>query len=407
VTTSAAERAAGVTAPGVGATILVAAERTGRSGGMERYLEIVLPELVARGARVHVVARELGTLPPGVTGEQIVWAEEHDAPSRLARSAVARTIGAMRPDIAVAHNVMDAAVVEALRGAPRMAYHVHDHRPFCPNGDRVFPRSGRNCTLELGRPCALHALLDGCAYGPRRRTAVLIRRRERLRDAVAAADAVVVASDYVAARAVGSGVSPDRIVTLPLPLPDDAYAAATTTAHTARSVVFAGRVVPQKGLDSLVRAVARIDAARRPLLRAFGDGPQLAAVRADAARLGVALDAPGTVPPETVREAIDDAAIVALPSLWAEPYGYIGIEAFARGRTVAAYDVGGVGAWLANGVNGRAVPRGDEAALANAIAELLDDNTLRARLNARARDDAERFRARPIVDALLSAYRRR
>jgi glycosyltransferase involved in cell wall biosynthesis len=387
-------------------TILVAAERTGHGGGMERYLEIVLPELVARGARVHVVARELGPLPAGVTGEQVAWAEEHDAPSRPARDAVARTVAALHPDIAVAHNVMDAGIVEALRAVPRTAYHVHDHRPFCPNGDRVFPRSGRNCTLEIGRPCALHALLDGCAYGPRRRTAVLIRRRERLRDAVAAADAVIVASDYVAARAADSGVPRDRIVTLPLPLPNDAYASPSPV-PAARTVVFVGRVVPQKGLDSLVRALARIDAARRPLLRAFGDGPQLAAIRADAVRLGVALDAPGAVSPDTVRDAMDGAAIVALPSLWAEPFGYVGIEAFARGRAVAAYDVGGVGAWLADGVNGRTVPPGDETALAGAIAEVLDDDALRARLSTHARADAERFRAAPIVDALLSAYRAR
>ena len=37
-------------------------------------------------------------------------------------------------------------------------------------------------------------------------------------------------------------------------------------------------------------------------LRAFGDGPQLAAIRADAARLGVALDAPGAVSADTVRD---------------------------------------------------------------------------------------------------------
>jgi len=218
--------------------ILVAAERLGRAGGMERYVEIVLEALVARGTTVHVLAREIDAVPPGVTAERVPWADEHDAPSFGARSAALSALAAFAPDVAVAHNVMDAGIAEALRGAPRFAYHVHDHRPFCPNGDRVFPRSARIYTQPLGRPCAVHSLTDGCGYGPRRRTLTLIRRRERLRNAIASADTVVVASRYVADRAAQSAIPPGNIVEIPPPLPDDAYAAGA--AHgDARTIVFA------------------------------------------------------------------------------------------------------------------------------------------------------------------------
>ena len=384
--------------------ILVAVERVDRAGGMERYLEIVLPALVARGARVHVIARELGTLPRGVSGEQIGWADEHDAPGTAARAEALRALAGFAPDIAVAHNVMDARIVEALRAAPRLAYHVHDHRAFCPNGDRVFPRSGRICTLPLGRPCAVHSLTDGCAYGPRRRTLTLIRRRERLRDAIAAADVTVVASRYVAERASHNEIPARCVRVIPLPLPDDAYVDRVSTPPP-RSVVFAGRVVPQKGLGALVRAVARIAPKRRPLIRAFGEGPALEQVRDDATRLGVSLDAPGAAPPEQIRRAIDGAALVVLPSLWAEPFGYVGIEAFARGRPVVAFDVGGVRAWLDDGTNGVAVRAGDESALADALDALLHDEARRTMLARRARVDAERFRVAPVTEALLGAYR--
>jgi glycosyltransferase involved in cell wall biosynthesis len=384
--------------------ILVAAERLGHAGGMERYLEIVLPALVARGATVHVLAREIDAVPRGVTAERIGWADEHDAPGTAARVEALRALEAFEPDVAVAHNVMDAGIVEALRAAPRFAYHVHDHRPFCPNGDRVFPRSGRNCTQPLGRPCAVHSLTDGCAYGPRRRTITLIRRRERLRNAIAAADATIVASRYVGERALQSEIPPERIVEIPLPLPDDAYA--EHPAHrSSREIVFAGRVVPQKGLDSLVRAVARLARERRPRVHVFGDGPALGDARDEAARSGVNLEAHGAKPPDAVRAAIDGAALVVLPSLWAEPFGYVGIEAFARGRTVVAYDAGGVRAWLDDGMNGLAVPAGDERALADAIDALLRDSARRTRLAQRARADVERYRVAPVADALLTAYR--
>jgi glycosyltransferase involved in cell wall biosynthesis len=383
--------------------ILVAAERLGSAGGMERYLEIVLPALVARGAAVHVLAREIAAIPPGVTAETIGWADEHDAPGTVARAAAERALRAFAPDVAVAHNVMDAGIAEALRAAPRFVYHVHDHRPFCPNGDRLFPRSGRICALPIGRPCAVHSLTDGCAYGPRRRTLTLIRRRERLRDAIAAADATIVASRYMAERALQNGIAHDRIAEIPLPLPADAYAGRTTQSRSG-TVLFAGRVVPQKGLDALVRAVATLEPPRRPPLLALGEGPALRGARDEAARLGVTLDAPGAVSPNRVRAAIDDAALVAVPSLWPEPFGYSAIEAFARGRTVVAYDVGGVQTWLDNGANGIAVPPRDERALGAAIGAVLRDEQRREALARRARADAERYRVETITGRLLAAY---
>ncbi len=411
--------------------ILVAAERVGPAGGMERYLDVVLPGLAARGAAVYVIAREIappaeGATPaagsgaaiaPGIAVERVAWSDEHDEPDGAARAATAAALARFAPDLVLAQNVMDAGVVEALRAAPRLAYQVHDHRPFCPNGDRLYPRSGRNCTAPLGAACALHALTDGCAYGPRPRTLALIRRRERLRDAIAAADVTVVASAYVGARAAASGIPAERIARVPPPLADDAYADpcgnatgsadrcsndATGGRRASRAVLFAGRMVPQKGLLSLVRALGRIAPERRPSLVAYGDGPERAVALREAAARGVEMDAPGPAAADRVRAAIDAADVVAVPSLWAEPFGLIGIEAFARGRPVVAYDGGGVPAWLADGVNGIAVRTGDEAALARALERLAADDALRERLGARARADAERYRLRPVLDQLLA-----
>jgi len=388
--------------------ILVAAERLGHAGGMERYLDVVLPELAARGATIRVLARRIDAVPPGIEAEHVEWAEEHEAPRESAGRAVLEIVErTFRPDVAVAHNVMDAGVVAALRRAGRAVYHVHDHRPFCPNGDRVFPRTGRNCTEPLGRPCRIHALLDGCAYGLHRRTARLIGWRTLLREQIAASDTVIVASRYVGERAHDSGVAKERIVEIPLPLPDDAYAeraGAPPDGSRAREVVFAGRVVPQKGLDALVRAIASLAPERRPRVRVFGDGPALAAARDEAVRRGVELDLQGPVAPEVVRAAYDQAALVALPSRWAEPFGYVGIEAFARARTVVASDVGGVRSWLRDGVNGLAVRAGDERAFGAALAALLDDRARLTQLSKNAREDAERYRAGPIAAQLLSVY---
>lgn len=386
--------------------LLVAAERVSPAGGMERYLAVVLPELVARGAEVRVIVRE-GDSDAGLAGvrvERIAWALERDPPDTQAAEATRRAIAEFSPDAAIVHNVMDAGVVETLRSVKRLAYHIHDHRPFCPNGDRVYPRTGATCRAPLGVACAVHALIDGCAYGPRPRTLALIGRRRRLRDAIANADATIVASHYVRDRAVSSGIPAGRISIVAPPLPDDAFATEVSASGASRSIVFAGRIVPQKGLLQLVRAVATIPNGKRPEIRALGDGPALAESRQRAARAGVTLVAHGAVSLAEVRDAIDAAALVAVPSLWAEPFGYIGIESLARGRNVVAFDTGGIREWLSDGRNGRAVPAGNETALARAIEDLLDDVELRGAMEVLARGDAEAYRAAPIVERLTKIY---
>ncbi|MGD0053690.1 MAG: glycosyltransferase family 4 protein, partial [Vulcanimicrobiaceae bacterium] len=162
------------------------------------------------------------------------------------------------------------------------------------------------------------------------------------------------------------------------------------------------RFVPQKGLMALVRALGTIPAPLRPVLRAVGDGPDREEAVRTAEQLGVVLEAPGVVDTPTLRRAIDESALVAFPSLWAEPFGRVGIEAFARGRPVVASDVGGVSSWLIPDGNGLLVPRGDERALGATIARLLGDDALRHRLGAQARRDAERYRLAPFIDRFLA-----
>ena len=73
---------------------------------------------------------------------------------------------------------------------------------------------------------------------------------------------------------------------------------------------------------------------------------------------------------------------MAVPSLWPEPFGLIGIEAFGCGRPVVASDTGGVREWLEPGVNGLAVAPGRPRALAAALSELLADPVRQARMGA-------------------------
>ncbi len=354
--------------------LLVACERVDAEGGTETYLRSLLPALVSRGYEVRVVAR-IVTQPEayGVPAQAVEWSDEHDAPCAEAADAVAAIAREFRPDVAVLHNVLDAGVLEIIPGiAPRVVYHLHDHRPFCPNGDRLYPRGGQICKVAMGDlTCGWHALVNGCAYGPRARTLALIRNREAVARAVGTSDATIAFSRYLANLAQRNGIDAGRVHVVAPALGDAAFAQSPTARPQTDAVLFAGRVMPSKGARSLVRAVASIPPPERPLLRIAGVGPDLAATLDDARSRGVRLEALGRLDAAALRRAYDDATVVAMPSLWGEPFGLAGIEAFARGRPVVAYDVGAISEWLGSGF-GRLVPRGDERALGAAILALLE-----------------------------------
>lgn len=385
--------------------ILVACERVDAEGGTETYLQTLVPALVARGHDVRVVARAVAVPGAyGVPAEAVDWSDEHDPPSATAAARVASIASAFAPDVAAVHNVLDAGVLAALAlHAPRVVFHLHDHRPFCPNGDRLYPQGGGICGAPMGMAtCGWHALRNGCAYGPRKRTLDLIRIREGVARAVAMADTTVTLSRYVADLAERNGVPADRTRVVAPPLPLEAFAPNPAPPRGGAGVLFAGRVMPSKGGRSLVRALARIPNPQRPVLRIAGEGPDLPGVLAAAGRQGVRVDALGRLAASELRAAYDDAAVVAMPSLWGEPFGLVGIEAFARGRPVVAYDAGAIAEWLAPGA-GRVVPRGDEASFATAIQELLEPGAW-AKASALAFATARAYAPAQHVERIESIY---
>jgi glycosyltransferase involved in cell wall biosynthesis len=134
-----------------------------------------------------------------------------------------------------------------------------------------------------------------------------------------------------------------------------------------------GRLIPIKGHDVLLRAVAR---ARERLsgltLEIAGDGELGGELRATAKRLGLedAVTFLGRVAP--VAPVLERAEVVVVPS-FGEGFGMVALEAMERGRPVIASDVGGLPEIVDEGRTGMLVPPGDVEALARAIAELADD----------------------------------
>lgn len=356
-------------------SVLVLCDTAGRDGGTETYLERVLPELVRAGVQTTLIARRV--LPDaavfGVPANEIAWGNEDQEPRPEAAAKVERAIALAQPDVVLASNVFDECVLRSARSARRMVVQIHDHRPTCPNGDRRYRQFPGNCHQRMGRACIVNSLLRGCIHGPRNSSLHALRRRERVRDTIALADAIVVSSQFMAHSCADNGLARDRIRVIPPPLARDDYIEVPFPMPRESRLFFAGRILPQKGLPSLVRAVGRIEREQRPVVAVAGRAtPEYERALEIANRSAVRIDYLGLLEPAQIRSAIDASRAVAMPSLWDEPFGLVGIEGQARGRAAVAYDVGGVREWL--GGAGIAVPLGDEAALARAIVEVTAEN---------------------------------
>ena len=171
-----------------------------------------------------------------------------------------------------------------------------------------------------------------------------------------------------------------------------------------RRVLFAGRIVAPKGLAVLIRAAREVEGE----FVVCGDGARRAAMERLAARLRVAdrFSFAGWLGPEDFARELAHASLAVVPSLWPEPFGLVGIEAFAAARPAVASATGGIGDWLQDGVGGLLIPPGNPRALARALEELLCDPERRRRMGAAGkRIVEERFSAERHIEALLSCYR--
>ncbi len=166
-------------------------------------------------------------------------------------------------------------------------------------------------------------------------------------------------------------------------------------------VLFAGRMVAEKGIPVLLEAWGRVRSPATLVL--VGDGPLLASAAATPGARAL-----GPLPRADLPVAYAAASFAVVPSIptprFREPWGLVCNEAMHQGRPVVASEtVGAVaGGLVRGGSNGLVVPAGDAVALAGAIETLLGDEALRERLGAAAREAVAPY----TYDAMLAAFAR-
>ncbi|MFP4499432.1 MAG: glycosyltransferase family 4 protein [Candidatus Hydrogenedentota bacterium] len=197
----------------------------------------------------------------------------------------------------------------------------------------------------------------------------------RARQALQCAHVLVVSN--AAQRAAFAPFHP-RIEVIPGGVDVAAYTPAPLP-HAAKKVVFmAGRgEAPTKGLSVL------LDAANR--LRQHRDDFLVRATHFDPMQSRPGFDSIGWRTGEEMRALYADSYMVAVPSVWEEPFGLVAVEAMATGRPVLASQTGGLQDIVRHGETGLLVPPGDAEAWAGALEALLDNPALARRMGAAGR----------------------
>lgn len=174
-------------------------------------------------------------------------------------------------------------------------------------------------------------------------------------------------------------------------------------------LVFVGRVVEEKGVEDLVRAVAAL-VPDLPDVAAVvaGTGQHLERVRTLAGRLGVAerVHLPGWLDPPDVPSWFAAADVVVAPSRigpggWTEGQGLSIIEAMAVGRPVISTRTGGIPDTITTGENGILVAPSAPAEIAAAVRSLAADPLLAAEIG---RHGAASVKARFGRDASVARF---
>jgi glycosyltransferase involved in cell wall biosynthesis len=220
---------------------------------------------------------------------------------------------------------------------------------------------------------------------------------------------VISISPYVEEELGRLGGFRGRVYPIENPVADEFFA--LEPGRTGRVILYAGRVIPRKDLMTLLRALARLREGQKDVeLRIAGETDSAPEYFEQCQRfvrdhsLGSAVTFLGTLRTTELVQEYDRCALVALPSIQ-ETAPMAVAEAMASGRAVLATRVCGVPYMVEDGKSGLLVEAGNDQAMAEALARLLNGGKLQEKMGMRGREIAcQRFKADVVARRTREAY---
>ncbi len=383
-------------------------------GGEERLVEDLSRQLAGRGHEVTVATlrQPLGEPPRGgavrvellessvhsIPGIRTLEERRYAAPlpDPKTTAGLRRLLKRFQPDVVHAHNWLVNSYLPLARGAAApLVLSLHDYGILCPT-KRLFYK-GEVCSGPGPLKCFNHCFEY---YGAGKGTMVAtgtrlsepwVRRRVDMFLSVSSAveelcrvrpgDAHRIVPNFVGELPAAPADADEQLSFLP----------------AGDFVLYFGDVGEDKGAANLIAAHRELD-----------DPPPLVLIgrhRMEGLEGAPGVIAPGPLPHPLAIEALRRSLFSVAPSIWAEPFGIVALEAAAAGKPIVASDIGGLRDVVADGETGLLVPAGDRAALRGALGRMIGDAELRARMGAAAAERARLFSPEAVVPQFEEAYR--
>jgi len=318
--------------------ILVIHNSYRQHGGEDEVVAAETRLLSSRGHRVieyHAANETISQRNVASLAMGTIW-------SRASYTALGQLIKRERPQVVHIHNTLPlispAAYYAAKRAGLPVIQTLHNYRILCPAATLF--RDGLPCNQCIGRSIPWPSVVHRCYRDSAPATgavAAMLSVHRLLRTWTRCIDIYIALTESSRRLFISGGLPPEKIVVKPNFIYPDLRN--LSGARPPKGALFIGRLVPEKGIRTLLSAWRGIG--EKIPLEIIGDGP-LAPEVERASREIPGVHWRGALEKQQVYEALAQARMLIVPSEWYEPCSVAVIESLAMGVPVIASKTGGL-----------------------------------------------------------------
>jgi len=342
-------------------------ENCGFVGGVESYIHKIADLLKRDGWKVYgFFEKKSGNQVGFDTPFESIFLNE-----KRTRNDVLTILRDTGCRLAFIHKISDPELLQILRKNFKTISFIHDHDYYCLRKHKYFIYKRKNCRLPFNKVyCSLCSLgLDLSTDMPK---VIDVPSKIRLLENIKRCDVSLVMSSYMKHNLIQNDWDEAKIKTLypiynvgeKMPKP----------ANNVPVILYVGQLIKGKGVDLLLKAMSKVYHPVRLIIVGTGNEEPNIKSMIKSMKLDDRVELVGWS--SDVERYYRQADVVVVPSRWQEPFGLVGLEAFAYQTPVVAFNVGGITEWLHDGENGLLAKAGNVKDLAEKIESLISNASL-------------------------------
>lgn len=360
-------------------------------GGVTRRIRDFAPYLENLGTNVMALTAEnIQQLPKGI--KKNIYLPQLKNPESKKKdwiSQVENTINNYNIEVCHIHEVANLNIIEYLVDKLPVVVHLHNYSWWCPGTQLFYASSNDICPLSLSWKCIPNAYIKRCNN---RHPVNLFRsitdsldKRKLCQQNIR----FIAGSEYMKNRAAQAGIPAEKISVVSNGIDQHRFEDIQKPVLNLEPgyILYVGRLAQSKGVIHLLEAFEKIKHLNKKLVL-VGDGYYKAEIEAYIKKLNLQdyVCLTGIKAGSELSWLYLNCSVVIFPSVWAEVFGNVGLEAMAASKPVVAFDVGGVSQWLEDNVTGFLVTRKDVNELADKIAKLIENPYLAEKMGKAGRE---------------------